>query len=67
MPFNHLVDVKQTYLEHFQDAFQLFRKSLRASVYFLIHSIWPDWFQQTGSNEIFEIHALIVNKYKKRS
>lgn len=65
MSFYHLIKANQTYFEHFKDSFFYFRKSMRASFYFLVHSFYPDWFERAGSDEIFEIHAAIMNKYSK--
>jgi len=65
MRFKHLEDVKQAYFEHFSDALYYSFLSLQASIYFLIHGIYPDIFIKSGSNTIFNINGQIINKYKK--
>jgi len=65
MRFKHLEDVKQTYFEHFRDALYYSFLSLQASVYFLIHGVYPDIFIKSGSATIFNINGQIINKYKK--
>jgi hypothetical protein len=66
MKFIHLEDVKQTYFEHFKDALYYSFASLRASIYFLIHGIYPDIFITSGSSTIFNINGQIINKYKNK-
>ena len=64
MRFTHLTKINQTYLSHFIDAFSYFRKSFKASFYFLAHAIYPDVFEYNGSNEITELYEIIQEKYR---
>lgn len=45
----HLVQVKQTYKEHFCHSMVFAFESMKASVCFFIHAIYPDVFQRSGS------------------
>ena len=64
MFFTHLKIVKQSYCEHFKDAFTYSLLSFKASVYFFIHAIYPDIFETSGSNQISNIYNKIEKKYK---
>ena len=64
MQFAHLTKINQTYYNHFIDAFYYFRKSLKASLYFLAHAIYPDVFEYNGSNEVTELYELLQEKYR---
>ena len=64
MYFKHLDDVKQTYTEHFLDSFHYFFTSLKASLYFLIHGMYPDIFITSGSTQIRLLYKEIEEKYK---
>jgi len=64
--FEHLNFANQTYLEHFKDSIYYCIKSIESSFYFLCHAIWPDIFQQAGSDTIHHISNIIKKKYKKR-
>lgn len=66
MEFNHLKYVKQTYLEHFFDAFSYSCRCFRAGFYFFIHSLWPDLFEFNGSREIEELNAILIYKTRKQ-
>lgn len=61
--FKHLTFAKQSYFEHFQDSSHYAWLALKASVCFLGHAIWPDAFQQTGSQIISELNNEIKTKY----
>jgi len=52
MPFEHLNQVKKSYLSHLGDAFSLSLKSLQIAGIFFIHGIYPDIFKTTGSDYI---------------
>ena len=64
MRFKHLEDIKQTYFEHFKDAFYYSFFSFQAGIYFLIHGLYPDIFIKSGSTAIFNINGQIIEKYK---
>ncbi len=66
MRFQHLEDINQTYFQHFQDAFYYSINSLKASIYFFIHGIYPDIFTSAGSDTIFNINGQIIEKYKNK-
>jgi hypothetical protein len=63
--FNHLKQVKQSYLEHFQDGTIYCYLSLKASFYFFIHSIWPDIYEYNGSETISELNNILNEKKRK--
>ena len=63
--FKHLEKVKQTYIEHFFDSIVYFFYSIKASYFFLVHSLYPDFYETSGSTEIRNLHMKILDKYKK--
>jgi len=63
--FKHLEKVNQNYFEHFFDSINYFFYSIKASYFFLIHSIYPDFYETAGSQQIYELYILILDKYKK--
>ncbi len=65
MYFKHLEDVNQTYFEHFKDSIRYSFLCLKTCFYFLIHSIYPDLFIKSGSDQIKILHDEIQRKYKK--
>jgi hypothetical protein len=65
MKFKHLIDARQSYCEHFFESCSYSVSSLIASFAFLIHAVYPDWFQTTGSNTIFNLAKTIETKYSK--
>ena len=64
MYFKHLRNVNQTYIEHFIDSLHYFFMAYKASMYFLIHAIYPDVFTRAGSEQIRLLHEEIQDKYK---
>lgn len=64
--FKHLEFANQSYTEHFCDSITYFAKSLRASFYFLCHAVYPDIFEQSGSEEVHALSNVIRTKYKRR-
>lgn len=64
--FEHLQFANQSYTEHFCDSITYCGKSLQASFYFLCHAIWPDVFQQSGSDTVHALSKVIRTKYKRR-
>jgi len=66
MRFKHLDYIRQTYYEHFIDTIYYSFLSLQASIYFLIHGIYPDIFIKSGSTTIFNINGLINEKYRNK-
>jgi len=63
--FKHLSFVKQSYLDHFRDAIYYSSVSFRASFYFFIHALYPDFFIHSGSNAVISLATTIKNKYFK--
>ena len=66
MRFEHLEGINQTYFEHLKDAFYYSFCSFKASIYFLMHGIYPDIFINSGSTTIININNLIIEKYKSK-
>lgn len=64
MDFKHLKYVKQSYFEHFINAFSYSCRAFKAGFYFLVHSVWPDIFEFDGSREIEDLNSVLI--YKKR-
>lgn len=64
--FKHLVFANQTYWEHFKDAIKYSMISLKASIFFFCHAIWPDLFTRTGSDITYSLSEMIYEKYQKR-
>ena len=58
----HLNFAKQTYSQHFKDALFYSLLSAKAAVYFLIHSIFPEYFVSSGSETIETLHEIICAK-----
>ncbi len=63
--FKHLKKVNQNYFEHFADSIKYFYYSMKASYFFLIHSLYPDFYETAGSQQIYELYMIILDKYKK--
>jgi hypothetical protein len=63
MRFEHLEFANQTYFEHFKDSMYFSFKALKASFCFFIHACYPNSFERTGSNEIFDLNETIKSKY----
>lgn len=62
MKCKHLEDHNQTYFQHMRDAFGFAWKSLKSSMYFLIHGLFPWSFQSNGSTHIAELNETLVRK-----
>jgi len=61
MQFVHLEEHNIGYLSHMKRAIKLSIYSLKASIYFLIHAIYPDIFVDNGSKKISEIMIELNN------
>lgn len=57
---HHLTQVNQTYLQHFFHAMSYSFTSFKASLYFLVHAIFPDLFVFNGSREIEQLNNILV-------
>jgi len=64
--FKHLEFANQSYFEHFRDSLFYCGISLKGAFYFFCHGIWPDSFQQNGSETIHDLSNIIYEKYKQR-
>lgn len=51
----HLKEKKLGYFKHMKHAFKLSIESLKATLYFFIHGIYPDVFKTSGSEKILKI------------
>ncbi len=60
--FRHLERIRQTYKEHFEDALTYSFLSMKASCIFLIHSLYPDIYENEGGEIIKEINFRIEKK-----
>jgi len=63
--FRHLQQVNQSYISHFYDSMNYSFISFRASFYFFIHSLWPDFYEFNGSNAIKELNNILDEKKQK--
>ena len=64
--FKHLEFANQSYFEHFRDSLFYCGVSLKSAFYFFCHGIWPDSFQQNGSETIHYLSNIIYEKYQQR-
>ena len=64
--FKHLEFANQSYFEHFRDSLFYCGVSLKSAFYFFCHSVWPDSFQQNGSETIHYLSNIIYEKYQQR-
>ena len=64
--FNHHPQaVGQTYGEHFYNAFSYGTNSCLSGVVFMVHSIFPFIFEDTGSNMIHELNEKLEKKRRE--
>lgn len=59
---SHLKEANETYFEHMKSSLGFSLRSLKACVYFTIHSIFPNSFTSSGSTEIFELSEILEKK-----
>jgi hypothetical protein len=62
--FTHLESVGQTYTEHLGDSMKYSWISLKSSLYFFAHGIYPDAFETNGSDTIVNLNSILQNKIK---
>lgn len=65
--FQHLQKINQTYLQHFKDAVSYSYVSQKASLYFILHALYPDMFMTNGSSEIAKLHEQLQKKNNRLS
>lgn len=61
----HLEQNNQTYWEHNKDALSYSKKAFKASLYFFIHSFFPERYKSKGLMEITNIKSSIEMKKDK--
>ena len=59
--FNHLNENECSYIDHFTNALKYSSISLKASFYFFIHAIFPDFYIDNGSKTINSLNRIIIN------
>jgi hypothetical protein len=62
--FKHLNVINQSYGSHFCDAMKYCGMAFKASFFFFVHAFWPDFFISNGSETIFGLNEIIVEKYR---
>lgn len=50
--FHHLQNINQTYLQHLRNAIGYSMSCQKASIIFMVHALYPDWFVDNGSNVV---------------
>lgn len=63
--FEHLKAIDQTYFQHFKNAFFYSILCQKASLYFAVHAIYPDWFVKNGSQTIQHLQILLSKQIDK--
>jgi hypothetical protein len=63
--FNHLNEKRLTYTQHFNSAFKMSYKMTYGGVCLLMHAIYPDIHQNTGSMIIEQLYLEKLTKDKK--
>ena len=61
--FKHLIKVNQSYCSHLTDAMKYSWHAQKASLYFLLHGLYPDAYETSGSTVIKELFKEIQSKY----
>ena len=59
--FNHLNENGCSYIDHFRNASKYSYISLKASFYFFVHAIFPDFYIDNGSKTVNSLNTLIIN------
>jgi hypothetical protein len=54
--FHHLRQINQTYFQHFGNALSYAFVCQKASMYFVMHALFPDTAVNDGSTEIKKLH-----------
>lgn len=54
--YQHLQKINQTYFQHLQNAFSYATQCQKASLYFMVHAIYPDIFVDNGSTTVKRLH-----------
>jgi hypothetical protein len=61
--FKHLIQVEQSYFDHFTDSIGYSWKAFKSSFCFFCHAFWPDIFVTSGSAYITQLNEVIQAKY----
>ena len=59
--FNHLNENECSYIDHLKNALRYSSISLKASFYFFVHAIFPDFYIDIGSKTINSLNRIITN------
>jgi hypothetical protein len=60
--FKHLQNIHQSYILHFKNAISYSLQCQKASLFFVIHAVYPDVFVKDGSNEIKKLQDRLRNQ-----
>lgn len=66
MKFRHLEEKKIGYMKHMCRAFYYSLLSLKAGIIFCVHAIYPDVWENTGSDTIIGLHELFEENNMKK-
>lgn len=58
MKFRHLEEKRVGYVKHMCRAFYYSLVSLKASIVFCVHAVYPDVWETTGTDTIIGLHEL---------
>ncbi len=61
MNFNHLTFIEQSYWNHFKIAMFYSYTSAKASFYFFVHAINPDFFEINGSKTVYTLYNYLFD------
>lgn len=61
MEFNHLLSTEQNYWTHFKNSMLYSYTSAKASFYFFVHAIYPDFFEFKGSKAVYELYNYLFD------
>jgi hypothetical protein len=63
---NHLAFAGQTYTQHFKASMKYSWMSLKASLSFFVHAVYPNTLRHTGSDIIAVVNDTLVTKHSER-
>ncbi len=61
MTFQHLEEKRISYCKHLGYAWYYSLLSLKASITFFIHGLYPDWFQTSGSDTVKSLQNTLLS------
>jgi fructose-bisphosphate aldolase class 1 len=65
--YQHLQKINQTYFQHLQNAFSYAAQCQKASLYFMVHAIYPDVFVDNGSTMVRCLNDVLQKSAKYNS